>query len=521
MPLRLYNSLTKREEEFRPLDPAGKRVTFYSCGPTVYDYAHIGNFRAFLNADLLRRTLELLGYDVRQVMNMTDVGHMTDDDVADGAGEDKMAAAGRRLLEAKKAGKLPAGAEGVDPNNPYAIADYYAGAFIEDAKTLGLKIAFDRERDASLMPRPTEYVRQMVEMIEGLVRRRHAYVARDGVVYFDVQSFPAYGALSGNTLDNLRAGEGGRVSAANQAVKKHPADFMLWKPDPKHIMKWPSPWGEGYPGWHIECSAMARALLGDEIDLHSGGEDNIFPHHECEIAQSCGATGRPSFARYWFHTRFLLVDGEKMSKSKGNFYTLRDLLAKGASPAAVRLAILGTHYRVNSNFTMQVLDDAKRRYDYWKRADQYLGNLASGHEGTSFHGFLRAREEVEAALCDDLNISLAVASIDMACNRFFLHMRETPSASLQKPLVGARKWRDERDTFHTIARILLGDDLFNDRVSEPTVVDPHVELLLAERNAARARKDFAASDRIRDELKAMGIAIKDGPNGTTWERIIQ
>jgi len=519
MPLRLYNSLSKRVEEFRPLDPAGKRVTFYTCGPTVYDYAHIGNFRAFLNADLLRRTLELLGYEVRQVMNMTDVGHMTDDDVADGAGEDKMAAAGKRLLEAKKSGKLPADAEGVDPNNPYAIADYYAAAFLDDAKTLGLRIAADRDRDPALMPRPTEYVRQMVEMIEGLIRRGHAYVARDGVVYFDVQSFPAYGALSGNTLDKLRAGEGGRVNAENQAVKKHPADFMLWKPDAKHIMKWPSPRGEGYPGWHIECSAMARALLGEEIDLHSGGEDNIFPHHECEIAQSCSATGRPSFARYWFHTRFLLVDGDKMSKSKGNFYTVRDLMAKGASPAAIRLAILSTHYRVNSNFTMQVLKDAQKRVDRWIAADVLLRNSPAGMEKEG--PFTAALVAFNEALSNDLNVSAALAALDSACAEFFrsrgggadrvdLDVIEdcVPSAGTERHALLQMLW------------VLNGEA---SAVNNPTgpALDAAVTLMIASRNSARARKDFAASDRIRDELKAMGIAIKDGPSGTTWERIIQ
>ena len=298
MDFRLYNTLTKREEVFEPLDPSRRAVTFYSCRPTVYDFAHIGNFRSFLNADVLRRTLELLGYEVKHVMNITDVGHMTDDTSADARGEDRMQVAARRLLEQKKSGKLPPGASAnLDPNDPYAIADFYATAFLEDARTLGLKVAFEQQKHPELMPRPTQYIPQMIAMVKRLIETKHAYVARDGVVYFDVKSFPEYGRLSGNTPDTVRAGEGGRVDEANQAMKKHPADFMLWKPDLKHVMKWNSPWGAGYPGWHLECSVMAASLLGDQIDLHSGGEDNIFPHHECEIAQTCAATGNKSFAR--------------------------------------------------------------------------------------------------------------------------------------------------------------------------------------------------------------------------------
>ena len=371
MQLHLYNSLTRKTEPFVPIDPEQRVVTFYSCGPTVYDFAHIGNFRAFLNADVLRRTLEAIGYDVQQVMNITDVGHMTDDAVADGGGEDKMEVASIRLAEAKKSGTLPSDAD-IDPTDPIAVAQYYAIAFIEDAKALGMKIVSDAMENQNLMPRPTQYISQMIEMVELLIKKNHAYVAEDGVVYFDVQSFPSYGKLSGNTMEKLRSGEGGRVDMKTQNIKRNPADFMLWKPDPNHLMRWESPWGEGYPGWHLECSSMATSILGDVIDIHSGGEDNIFPHHECEIAQSCCATGRESFANYWFHTRFLLVDGGKMSKSKGNFYTLRDLVSKGATPAAIRLELIRTHYRSNENFTLQGLKDSQRQIDRWRRLAAWL-----------------------------------------------------------------------------------------------------------------------------------------------------
>ncbi len=283
----------------------------------------------------MRRTLELLGYEVRHVMNITDVGHMTEDDVADGEGEDKMEAASRRLLEAKKSGKLPADAADVDPGDPYAIADFYAHAFLEDARTLGLKVAREVEHDPALMPRPTQYIPPDDRDDRGsppgrsrLRRRRRRGVLRRSVL---PRLRPALGQHARPRSARARA-----VASieATQAIKRHPADFMLWKPDPTHLMRWPSPWGEGYPGWHLECSVMAHATgsatdTNGVIDIHSGGEDNIFPHHECEIAQACGASGEPFFARYWFHTRFLIVEGEKMSKSKGNFFTVRRPARRG------------------------------------------------------------------------------------------------------------------------------------------------------------------------------------------------
>ncbi|MEM9413604.1 MAG: cysteine--tRNA ligase, partial [Planctomycetota bacterium] len=286
MKIYFHNSLTKQREEFKSIEPG--KVKMYSCGPTVYDFAHIGNFRSFLFGDALRRFLELVGYEVDHVMNITDVGHMTDGE------EDKMKSAAHRMKENKKSGRVEEGAVD-DPNNPYQIADYYLNAFIEDAKKLKYKIAFEPEK----VPRATDHVENMIKMIGQLIDRGHAYVGNDGVVYYSVETFPEYGNLSGNTLDNLLSGAGGRVSDTDQANKKHPADFMLWKPDEHHLMKWDSPWGTGYPGWHIECSVMARELLGaDVIDIHTGGEDLIFPHHECEIAQSCGATGENTFANY-------------------------------------------------------------------------------------------------------------------------------------------------------------------------------------------------------------------------------
>ena len=335
MDIRFYNTLTNRVEPFEPID--SDCVRMYSCGPTVYDFAHIGNFRSFLFADLVRRTLEYFGYPVHHVMNITDVGHMTDDALADGAGEDKMAAASRRIREDKKSGKVPEGAV-ENPDDPYQIAQYYTDAFLEDARRLGLKVAFEYEDN---ILHATQNIDAMQDMIGQLIDNGHAYVGPDGVVYYSVESFADYGQLSGNTLDQLQAGAGGRVSDQDQANKRHPADFMLWKADPSHIMKWDSPWGTGYPGWHIECSCMARKRLGrDVIDIHTGGEDLIFPHHECEIAQSRGATGADAFARFWMHARFLMVEGEKMSKRRGNFWTVRDVLEGRATGRPVHPAVL-------------------------------------------------------------------------------------------------------------------------------------------------------------------------------------
>jgi len=499
MPIRLYNTLTKTVETWTPISASGT-ATFYSCGPTVYDDAHIGNFRSFLNADVLRRALELHGIRVKHVMNITDVGHMTEDDSADGGGEDKMAVAGRRIAEAKKAGKLPPGAE-IDPANPYAIAEFYAQRFLEDARHLGLKVAIEERTHPELMPRPTRCVPEMIALVEQLVARGHAYVAKDGVVYFSVQSFPAYGRLSGNTLDNLREGEGGRISAEHQAVKRHPADFMLWKPDPTHLMRWPSPWGEGYPGWHLECSAMAKMLLGEEIDLHSGGEDNIFPHHECEVAQSCCASGRPHFARTWFHTRHLQVEGEKMSKSKGNFFTARDLFAKGVTPAALRLELVRTHYRTNSNFTLQGLRDCQRMIDRWSA----VRAATAARTGGSGEGPMqRALIEFKDALADDLNLARAIAALNTAIG-------EAPAGDAKAELAALDAMDSVLGVFerNTPLASAAGDDLA-----------AKVEGLLERRKAARAAKDWAESDRVRDELTALGVRIKDGPQGTTWERAV-
>jgi cysteinyl-tRNA synthetase len=314
-------------------------------------------------------------------------------------------------------------------------------------------------------------------------------------------------------------------------MKRHPADFMLWKPDPSHVMKWPSPWGDGYPGWHLECSVMAAALLANNgqldralIDLHSGGEDNIFPHHECEIAQSCCASGHRHFSRYWFHTRHLVVEGEKMSKSKGNFFTVRDLLAKGATPAAIRLELVRTHYRVNANFTLQGLKDCQRQIDRWARLYEWLGgkpghvdavdaesgaNVAPAAGAATGGALVQALAEFKAALSDDLNVARAIAVLNEAAGQY--DTGTAPNAATAKADLAALRAMNS----------VLGVLERNTQADAAAGESDAIESLIAARNAARASKDWKESDRLRDELLAMGIAIKDGPTGTTWTRVVR
>ncbi len=538
--LRLYNTLTRSIEPFAPADAAN--VTFYTCGPTVYDDAHIGNFRSFLAADLLRRWIEsplcaLTSPDgslhtaartIVHMMNITDVGHMTDDDTADGGGLDKMDAARQRIDAAKAAAQSPGKADPkkagtahalaeINPSDPRAIARFYEGRFLEDARALGLKVAIEAQSDATLMPRATDHITGMIALIAKLVELGKAYVRGEPgarAVYFDVQQFPDYGKLSGNTLDQLRGGAGGRVSQENQAQKNHPADFLLWKEDPSHLMKWPSPWGEGYPGWHIECSAMAldrlavggiAAALGGsrpaEIDLHSGGEDNIFPHHECEIAQTRGCTGGERFARHWFHPRFLLVEGEKMSKSKGNFFTARDLFAKGHTPAAVRLELIKTHYRANANFTEQGLKDSARQLERWRSLwDESHSAEKPGDDPAVFV------DAFTSAMNDDLNIAGAVASLNELRSAFTSGER-TPGTRLAEAL-------EQIDSVLGVIALGRRDDVATSLgVYKDIEPDDEVESLLCARRDARASKDWAEADRIRDELAGRGLSIKDVAGG--------
>jgi cysteinyl-tRNA synthetase len=504
MEIRFYNSLTRSIDRFEPYQ--GNVVKMYSCGPTVYDFAHIGNFRSFLAADLVRRLLEAVGYEVWHVMNITDVGHMTEDASADGTGEDKMQVAARRLKEDKKSGRAPEGCV-ANPDDPYQVAAYYRDAFLEDGKKLGLKVASEYPQR---VPCATQYIPQMIRLIERLIQRGHAYVGGDGVVYFDVQSFPDYGKLSGNTLaklDNLQEGASGRLDVRDQANKRHPADFMLWKPDPRHVMRWDSPWGAGYPGWHIECSPMAMELLqSDVIDIHTGGEDLIFPHHECEIAQSCCATGQSVFARFWLHTRFLMVEGRKMSKREGNFFTVRDVLTGKATgsevhPAALRYELIRTQFAAQCNFTKKGLVDSanavRKIVEFSDRIDSQRG--AANTTVDTSHPVVN---EFLSALADNLNISAALAVVHGWIGS---RIEDAAEAAGVMQVI---------DSVLGVVQLTKSGSV----AAQADEEDQEISLLCRLIDEARSRKDFSAADLHRKELTQRGYEVRSTAEGTVAKR---
>jgi cysteinyl-tRNA synthetase len=496
MSIQFYNSLSKREEPFEPIEPGV--VRFYSCGPTVHDFAHIGNFRCFLFVDLLRRHLELRGYQVRHIMNITDVGHLTTD--AD-EGEDKIG------KSAKDKGL-----------SPWEVVQRFSDAFFEDIDTL-------RIQRAKEYPRATEHVPDMIRLVERILANGYAYVS-NGSVYFDVTRFEPYGRLSGNTLANLR--EGARVEVNPE--KRNPVDFALWKAAPTSFMRWESPWSVGVPGWHIECTAMSMRYLAEQIDIHTGGEDNIFPHHECEIAQAEAATGKAPYVRFWMHNRHLLVNGTKMSKSLGNFFTLRDLLQKGFAPAAIRYALLNSHYRAPLNFTFDGLDGATKAVarinDFVARLDEAQ---AAGPGPDVAPICEKAKGGFADALDNDLNISSGLAVL-------FDFMRDINRLDLT-----AASAAIVREAMAFFDRVLAVNDLsraggkggFLRTAESPVTVGASaspevtyaelsasdVERLIGERQAARKARDFAKADAIRNALSARGIVLEDTPQGVRWRRV--
>ena len=455
--LRFYNTLSRQKEEFKPLNP--KYVTMYSCGPTVYSYAHIGNLRTYIFMDLIRRTLKLSGYKIKGVMNITDVGHlMADSD----DGEDKMAVA------AKKQNKTP-----------WEIAEYYSKIFFEDLQKLNIG-------RPEIIAKATEHIDDMIKYVQNLESHGFSYETSDGI-YFDIAKFPNYGCLSRANLDDQLAGA--RVEVNDE--KRHPADFALWKKaDPLHIMQWQSPWGMGYPGWHIECSAMSQKYLGKTFDIHSGGVDHIPIHHENEIAQNEAITGEKS-VNYWIHGEFMLVDNGKMSKSLGNTYTIAQLEEKGYSPLDFRFFCLNTHYRKKLNFTFDGLDAAKVSRE---RLMQALALHKASSAPTNPDTIAKYKQDFHAAIEDDINIPLALGLL-------FTAIKEPKSKDIYELALYFDK------------ALGLSLDKLPAPKEETIDVPEEVMALVEKRKQAKKDRDFDLADQIRAEITALGYNVLDTREG--------
>ena len=463
--MKLYNTLSRSKEEFIPIKPG--KAGMYSCGPTVYNYAHIGNMRTYVFMDVLRRTLEAYGYKVKSVMNITDVGHLTSD--AD-EGEDKMA---RAAQEQKK--------------TPWEIAQYYTDVFFKDLQALNIK-------RPNLTPKATEHIKEMLDFVQALAARGYGYETDDGI-YFDISKFPDYGKLSGNDLEAQLAGA--RVEVNQQ--KRHPADFALWKKAPKeHIMQWESPWGMGYPGWHIECSAMSRKYLGDTFDLHTGGVDHIPVHHENEIAQSEALLGHPA-VHYWMHGEFMMVDGGKMSKSLGNTYTISDLISRGYAPLAFRYLCLNAHYRSKLNFTWEAMSGAQVSYIRLLEGAYRHKNAPSSPQAALLAQ--DAWEQFLEAAGDDLNIPKALGVA------WTLIRSNIKSADIYDALL----------KMDGILGLNLAQYEPEQQQDEPLPAE--IAQLAEERQKARANKDWALSDNLREELRAKGYEAVDSKEGQRIKKL--
>jgi cysteinyl-tRNA synthetase len=481
MALQVYNTLTRRKEEFRPLTPG--RVRLYVCGPTVYDHAHIGHAKTYVSFDVIVRYLRYAGYQVRYVQNITDVGHLLD------SGEDRiLRGAARERVE------------------PMELVERYTRSYFEDMDALGVQ-------RPDISPRASAHVPEQIEMIKRLIERGHAYETSGGSVYFDVSSFPDYGKLSGRRVEELA--EGARAPVREE--KRHPQDFALWKKaEPDHILRWPSPWGWGYPGWHIECSAMSAKYLGETFDIHGGGVDNIFPHNECEIAQSEAAHGQP-FARYWLLGGSLTLDGVKMSKSLGNVLLIKDALRRYRSEA-LRFFILSGHYRNPIDFSEAALEAASKG---WERLAapafairERLKSPALPEGGDE--GLLAALAEVKAqfvaAMDDDFNAPAAIAVLfDLA------RLINSALSAEAPPGRGALEAADAlyRELGGQVLGVVPDQGGRGGQSAEREA--GLIRLLVELRAEARQRRDFAASDAIRDRLAELGVVLEDGKEGTTWK----
>jgi len=489
MTLNLYNSLARRKEEFKPLKEG--KVGIYVCGPTVYGHEHLGHAKSYVSFDVLVRYLRYLNYNVTYVQNITDVGHLTDD--AD-EGEDKIAAAAKKV-------KM----------HPMALAEYYTRSYFEDMDKLNC-IRPD------ISPRASGHILEQIGMVTTLLKKGYAYTA-NGSVYFDVSKFKDYGKLSGRNVEEMLAGARVEVSPD----KKNPVDFALWKKaEPNHIMQWPSPWGMGYPGWHLECSVMSTKYLGKTIDIHGGGLENQFPHHECEIAQS-EAANDVQFVRYWLHNNMVTVDGNKMGKSLNNFITLKqafsgshERLTRSYDPLAVRQLILNSHYRSPLDFSDAALIAAQSGYgkitETVKAVRKRMDTVKEGSIDENIAEQLKQmREKFEAAMNDDLNTSVAL------------------SVMFELVRLAQKLLEDSHTTQGTLNLVdVLFDRLGGDCLgivkeeypqtspADDELMDKLVNILIEQRNEARKNRDFARADELRAKLDEMGIVLEDKPDMTTW-----
>ncbi len=489
MGLQLYNSLTRRKEEFEPLEKG--KVGMYVCGPTVYGHAHLGHAKSYVSFDILARYLRYLGYNVTYVQNITDVGHLTDD--AD-EGEDKIA------KEAKK-----------EKKHPMAVAEYYTRSYFEDMDKLNCA-------RPDISPRASGHITEQIDLVKTLLEKDYAYEV-NGSVYFDVTKFKDYGKLSGRNIDEMIAGA--RVEVSPE--KKNPADFAIWKKaEPNHIMQWPSPWGMGYPGWHLECSVMSMKYLGKTIDIHGGGLENQFPHHECEIAQS-EAANEAQFVRYWVHNNMVTVDSQKMGKSLNNFITLKqafsgahERLTRAYNPLAIRQLILNSHYRSPLDFSDAALFAAQSGFE--KITDTVIE--VRRRKSTALEGELDKeleeklnglKEKFEAAMNDDLNTSVALSVM-------FELVRDTQKL-LENNYTDKQTLEAVDDLFSRLGGDVLG--IVKDEYPQTNSVDNElmnnlVNILIEQRNEARKEKNYARADELRNKLDEIGITLEDKPEGTTW-----
>ena len=466
MALRFLDTRKRELVEFTPLEPG--HVRMYTCGPTIYNFAHIGNLRTFLFEDLLRRYLKWRGYKVTQIMNLTDI----DDKIIKGCREKKVS-----LKE---------------------FTEPFKKAFFEDLDSL----RFER---AEKYPAATDHVPEMVVLVQKMMEHGHAYKAEDGSIYFSISSFPKYGELSHMDLDSLKSGA--RV-ASDEYEKDSVSDFALWKAWDENDgdVFWETELGKGRPGWHLECSAMAMKYLGETFDIHTGGVDNIFPHHENEIAQSESATGKP-FVKYWMHSEHLIVDGKKMSKSLGNFYTLRDLLEKGYSPVAIRYLLISTHYRAQLNFTFAGIDGAKGAIERLRDFHHRLSEITIS--GAAHADFLEAVKETKSLFTDNVDSDLNISG---GLGVLFEFIKET----YKRMEIGGLNAEDAK-----AARALLEDidQLLDILRPDASAVDAgKIEALIAERKDARTQKNWNRADEIRDLFDQMGIIVEDTPSGTRWKQ---